>query len=212
MTGMEMQHHTGQPGVAVYLGMWMLMMVPMMLPSLVPVLVRYRRSVRAAREMDAYGLTALVIAGYFAVWAVLGVAAWAAGAGVMAAKMRWGWMEEWQSVAVAVVLLVAGVVQFSSWKARQLARWHEVALRGGSLAPGAAASWRHGFRLGALCSVGCGNLMLGLLAIGMMNAVAMVTVTIVISAERYCSRVARLETAPYPARKCSGSRRLCSSR
>ena len=75
MTGMAMHHHTPHQGIVAYLGMWMLMMVPMMLPSLVPVLVRYRRSVRRAGETQAYGLTGLVMAGYFAVWAVIGVAA-----------------------------------------------------------------------------------------------------------------------------------------
>ena len=184
MTGMAMHHHTGHQGVVAYVGMWMLMMVPMMLPSLVPVLVRYRRSVRGAGEMNAYGLTALVMAGYFAVWAVLGVAAWAAGAGVMAAEMRWGWAAEWQPVAVGMVLLVAGGVQFSSWKARQLARWREGSAQ--SYPPGLSAvgAWWHGLSLGVRCVLGCGSLMLALLAIGMMNVVAMVVVTVAITAER----------------------------
>ena len=62
----------------------MAMMVPMMLPSLVPMLSRYRRSVRGADGVHLHGLTALVAVGYFFIWAVLGVAVHAAGAGVMA--------------------------------------------------------------------------------------------------------------------------------
>ena len=92
MTGMSMPQQTWYAAVAGYLGMWMAMMVPMMLPSLVPMLSRYRRSVRGADGIHLHGLTALVGVGYFVVWAVLGTAAYAAGAGVMAAEMRW---ERW---------------------------------------------------------------------------------------------------------------------
>ena len=145
--------------------------------------------------MQLHGLTALVGAGYFAVWAVLGMAAWAAGAGVMAVEMRWGRVAEWLPVAAGVVLLVAGGVQFSSWKARQLALWREGSARGCPPAPNALGAWRHGLRLGVRCSLGCGSLMLALLAIGMMNVVAMVAVTLAISAERLAPaplRVARV--------------------
>ena len=113
----------------------------------------------------------------------------------MAAEMRWGRVGEWRSVAVGVVLLVAGGVQFSSWKARQLALWREGSARGRPPAPSALGAWRHGLRLGVRCSLCCGSLMLALLAIGMMNVVAMVAVTVAISAERLAPaplRVARV--------------------
>ena len=95
MTGMSMPQQTWYGAVAGYLGMWMAMMVPMMLPSLVPMLSRYRRSVRGADGIHLHGLTALVGVGYFVVWAVLGTAAYAAGAGVMAVEMRWEKVAQW---------------------------------------------------------------------------------------------------------------------
>ena len=125
MTGMSMPQQTWYGAAAGYLGMWMAMMVPMMLPSLVPMLSRYRRSVRGADGIHLHGLTALVGVGYFVIWAVLGVAAYAAGAGVMAVEMRWETWREWLPVAAGVVLLVAGGVQLTSWKARQLALCRE---------------------------------------------------------------------------------------
>ena len=179
-----MHHHTGHPGVAAYLGMWMLMMVPMMLPSLVPVLVRYRRSVRGVGEMHAYGLTGLVMAGYFAVWAVIGIGVWVAGAGIKEAEMRWGWVGEWKSVGVLVVLILAGMVQVSEWKARHLAHWRRMEPAGDLTGPTIPGAFNHGLRNGLQCSVSCGNLMLALLCVGMMNVVAMVVVTITIAAER----------------------------
>ncbi len=174
-------------------GMWMAMMVPMMLPALFPMLSRYRRSVRGADGLHLHGLTALVGVGYFVVWAVLGIAAYAASTGVMAAEVRWGTVAQWLPVAAGVVLLVAGGVQFTPWKARQLALCREGS--GCAPAPNALGAWRHGLRLGMRCSLCCGNLMLALLAIGMMDLVAMAAVTLAISAERLAPvplRVARV--------------------
>ena len=195
MTGMTMPQQTWYGAAAGYLGMWMAMMMPMMLPSLVPMLSRYRRSVRAADGIHLHGLTALVGVGYFLIWAVLGMAAYAAGAGVMAVEMRWGKVTQWLPVAAGAVLLVAGGVQFTSWKARQLALCREGSGCGCPPAPNALGAWRHGLRLGVRCSLCCGSLMLALLAIGMMDPVAMAAVMLAISAERLAPaplRVARV--------------------
>jgi predicted metal-binding membrane protein len=164
--------------------MWMAMMVPMMLPSLVPMLSRYRRSVHGADGIRLQGLTALVGVGYFVIWGVLGAAAYAAGAGVMAVEMRWGEVAHWLPVAAGVLLLVAGGMQLTSWKARQLALCREGTGCGCPPAPDALGAWRHGLRLGVRCSLCCGSLMLALLAVGMMDLVAMAAVALAISAER----------------------------
>jgi predicted metal-binding membrane protein len=195
MTGMTMPQQTWYGAAAGYLGMWMAMMVPMMLPSLVPMLSRYRRSVRGADGIRLHGLTALVGVGYILIWAVLGAAAYAAGAGVMAVEMRWRMVAQWLPVAAGVVLLVAGGVQFTPWKARQLALCREGSGCGCPPAPNALGAWRHGLGLGVRCSLCCGSLMLPLLAIGMMDLVAMAAVTLAISAERLAPaplRVARV--------------------
>jgi predicted metal-binding membrane protein len=158
-------------------------------------LSRYRRSVRGADGIRLHGLTALVGVGYFLIWAVLGAAAYAAGAGVMAVEMRWRMVAQWLPVAAGVVLLVAGGVQFTPWKARQLALCREGSGCGCPPAPNALGAWRHGLGLGVRCSLCCGSLMLPLLAIGMMDLVAMAAVTLAISAERLAPaplRVARV--------------------
>ncbi len=195
MAWMRMPGQTWTGAAASFLGMWVVMMVPMMLPSLVPMLSRYRRSVRGADGIRLHGLTALVGVGYFVIWAVFGAAAYAAGAGVMAVEMRWGKVAQWLPVATGVVLLVAGGVQLTSWKARQLALWREGSGRGSPPVPNALGAWRHGLRLGLRCSLCCGSLMLALLAIGVMDLVAMAAVTLAISAERLAParlRVARV--------------------
>jgi predicted metal-binding membrane protein len=193
MTGMTMPQQTWYGAATGYLGMWMAVMVPMMLPSLIPMLSRYRRSVRGAAGIHLHGLTALVGVGYFLIWAVLGAATSAARAGVMAVEMRWGTLAQWLPVAAGGLLLVAGAVQFTSWKARQLALCREGC--GCPPAPTRLGAWQHGLRLGVRCSLCCGSLMLALLAIGMMDLVAMAAVTLAITAERLAPvplRIARV--------------------
>ena len=195
MTGMSMPQQTWYGAAAGYLGMWMAVMVPMMLPALVPMLSRYRRSVHGADGIHLHGLTALVALGYFAIWTVLGAAAYAAGAGVMAIEMRWGSVAQRLPVSAGVALLGAGGLQLTSWKARQLALCREGSGCGRPPVPNALGAWRHGLRLGVRCSLCCGSLMLALLAIGMMDLVAMAAVTLAISAERLTPvplRVARV--------------------
>jgi predicted metal-binding membrane protein len=192
---MTMPQQTWYGAAAGFLGMWMAVMIPMMLPSLVPTLSRYRRSVRGADGIHLHRLTALVGVGYFVIWAVLGAAAYAAGAGLMAVETRWGAVAQWLPVAAGVVLLAAGGVQFTSWKARQLGLCREGSGCGCPSAPNALGAWRHGLGLGVRCSLCCGSLMLALLAIGMMDLVAMAAVTLAISAERLAPaplRVARV--------------------
>ena len=79
---------------ASFLGMWAVMMAAMMLPSLVPMLARYRDAVGATREPRLAEtrlgwLTALVDAGYFVVWTVLGIAVFAVGAASASLVMQW---------------------------------------------------------------------------------------------------------------------------
>ena len=166
MTGMSMPQQSWYGAAAEYLGMWMAMMVPMMLPSLVPMLSQYRRSVRGAEGIRLHGLTALVGVGYFVIWAVLGAAAYSASAALMAVEMRWGAFARWLPVAAGVVLLAAGGMQLTSWKARQLVLCREGSGCGCPPAPNAMDAWWHGLRLGLRCSLCCGSLMLALLAVG----------------------------------------------
>ena len=169
-------------------------MVPMMLPAVLPMLSRYRRSMCGAEGMHLHGLTAVVGGGYFVVWAVIGAAVAAAGAAIMAAEMRWVTLVQWMPVGSGVMLLVAGGMQLSTWKARQLALCREETGCGVPSVPDALGAWRHGLSLGVRCSLCCGSLMLALLAAGM-DPVAMAAVTLAISAERLARapvRVARV--------------------
>ena len=93
-----------------------------------------------------------------------------------------------------VVVLLAGSLQLTAWKARQLACCRESPGRGRTLPADAGTAWRHGLRLGLHCSRCCVGLMAILLVIGVMDLRAMAVVAAAITVERLApagERVAR---------------------
>jgi predicted metal-binding membrane protein len=170
------------------------MMMAMMLPVLVPMLRRYRLAVVEAGEMRLDLLTALVGVGYFAVWTGLGMAAFAVGAALAAIEMAQPMLARAVPVAVGVVVLIAGVLQFTAWKADQLACCREAPGRGRTLPADTPTAWRHGLRLGLHCVYCSAGPTAILLVAGVMDLRAMVVVTAAITAERLApagERVAR---------------------
>jgi len=181
-----------------FLGMWVVMMMAMMLPSLVPMLRRYRDAVGGiagrARAPRLGWLTALVGAGYFFVWILWGVAAFALGIALAEMAMGQPVLARAVPIAVGAVILLAGAFQFSAWKARYLACCRYESAPVGPQRDDPRTAWRHGMRLGFHCSASCGNLILILLAIGVMDLRAMAVVTAAITAERLApagERIAR---------------------
>ncbi len=189
---MPEQSWTGAAGS--FLGMWVVMMVAMMLPSLVPTLWRYRQAVSRTGESRLSGLTALVGIAYFSVWTVFGIAAFALGVALTAIGMQRPALARAAPVAVGMVVLIAGVLQFTEWKACHLAYCRQAPGHGLALPAVAGAAWRHGARLGLHCSQCCVGLMAILLVTGVMDLRAMAVVGAAITAERLApagERVAR---------------------
>ena len=161
---------------------WTVMMVAMMLPSLVPSLESFRRSLAGARQQRVDALTVALSAGYFLVWGAAGIAV----LGLHHAAME---LAFWQPafarfgiMADTLAVLLGGMVQLSSWKARQLAqcrRSERTVIR-----PDAAVVWRRGMRLGRYCIASCAPIMSLLLVTGIMDLRGMICVTAAITAER----------------------------
>lgn len=184
MTWMRMPGQTW-PGAAMsFLAMWAVMMVAMMLPPLVPMLWRYRQAVGGMGAMRLGGLTALVGVGYFFVWNVFGMAAFALGVALAAIQMQLPALVRAVPIVVGGVVLIAGVLQFTAWKAHHLACCREAPGRGCGLRASAGTAWRHGLRLGLHCSYCCAGLMAILLGLGVMDLRVMALVTAAIAAER----------------------------
>ena len=184
MAWMRMPGQTWAGAAASFLAMWVVMMAAMMLPSLVPMLWRYREAVGCRGEMHLGRLTALVGAGYFAVWTAFGIAAFPLGVALAAIAMQEAALARAVPIAVGVVVVLAGAFQFTKWKAHHLACCREVPGRGGALRADANTAWRHGLRLGLHCSCCCAGLTAVLLAIGVMDLRAMAVVMAAITAER----------------------------
>jgi predicted metal-binding membrane protein len=195
MTWMRMPGQTWLGAAASFLGMWVLMMVPMMMPALAPMLLSYRRSIRLRNETRLNRLTAMAGAGYFFVWALIGIAVYPVGVIVAEAEMRSSGLSRCMPIATGVVVMLVGFLQFTAWKARQLRCCRDGPTCMRPLSPDAWSAWRHGLSLGIHCSLCCSGFMIILLGIGAMDLFAMAIVTVAITAERLVPRPQRTAQA-----------------
>ncbi|MFC7397536.1 DUF2182 domain-containing protein [Chelatococcus sp. GCM10030263] len=194
MAWMPMCGQTWLGAASSFLGMWVVMMVAMMLPCLVPMLGRYRQAVGRAGVMRLGRLTTLVGSAYFLVWAMWGVAAFPLGAALAELALRQPEVARALPIAAGLVVLLAGALQFTAWKARHLACCREAPGQASIMPTDAGTALRHGLRLGLRCSYSCGGLMVILLVLGVMDLSIMALVTAAITIERLApggSRVAQ---------------------
>jgi predicted metal-binding membrane protein len=200
MAWMRMPGETWSGAASSFLGMWIVMMVAMMLPSLVPMLLRYRQIVGGVcvrgeeiGEGRLGWLTATVAVAYFCVWTVFGMIVFPIGVAMATLTMSEPALARAVPIAVGVVVLMAGAIQFTGWKSRHLACCRETPRR--TMPADTATAWRHGLRLGLHCSYCCAGLTATLLAIGVMDLRVMAVVGAAITAERLTpagERVARI--------------------
>ena len=80
----------------------------------------YRQAVGRPGGTRLGRLTALVGAGYFFVWTVFGMAAFPVGVALATVAMERPALARAVPIAVGVVVLIAGALQFTAWKARHL--------------------------------------------------------------------------------------------
>lgn len=180
------------PGAATsFLAMWVAMMVAMMLPSLVPTLWRFcqagtavadRRQARPAQTSFAC-LTALVAIAYFLVWTVIGMAVFPLGVALASIEVQFPTLARAVPVSSGVVVLIAGALQFTTWKAHHLACCRLASTQDSPFLADARTAWRLGLRLGFHCSCRCASFTAILLVIGLMDLRAMALVTSAITAE-----------------------------
>ena len=195
MAWMRMPGQTWLGAAAAFLGMWIVMMVAMMLPSLVPMLWRYRQAIGRTGDTRLGRLTALVGVGYFFVWTVVGMAAFLLGVALAAIEMQQPALARAVPIAVGVVVLLAGALQFTASKARQLACCRETPAHGSTLPADAGMAWLHGLRLGLHCIHCCAGPTAILLVIGVMDLRAMAVAAAAITIERLAPAAHRVARA-----------------
>jgi predicted metal-binding membrane protein len=114
--------------------------------------------------------------------------------------MQWPAFARSVPVAIGAVVLIAGTLQLSVWKARHLACCRDVphcVVERGRLSQAAdiAHAWRYGLRHGLHCVCCCAGSTAVLLAAGMMDLRVMAAVTAAITAERLAPNGGRIARA-----------------
>jgi predicted metal-binding membrane protein len=182
MMWMRMPGQTWSGAAALFMGMWTPMMTAMMLPVLVPMLLRYRRSIHHSLSHRREALTFAVGSSYFVVWATFGLATFVIGAMLASLEMRIPMLARNVPFAAGIIIAVAGMLQLTPWKSRQLQCCeHEWSLDASSSLKGAI---RGGLHFGIRCVYCCAPLTAMLLAFGMMDRKAMVVVCLATVLER----------------------------
>ncbi len=194
MAWVRMPGQSWPAAAAVFTGTWILMMAAMMLPSLVPMLVHYRRTLRGQDVTHLGKLTVLAGAGYFSVWAVWGLFVYLPGAFLAAAETQSMALAGLAPYATGMVLLAAGCLQLTAWKAHQLTCAPEPPPTTQGLSTRSFRAWQYGLRLGWHCSLCCAGLMVVLLVTGVMDLGIMAAVAAAITLEQlapWSVRIAR---------------------
>jgi predicted metal-binding membrane protein len=189
MDGMRMGEATDpEPGVRliIYLGMWTAMMAAMMLPAAGPMILMFGTVYRTKRERGgAFVPTWVFVAGYLAVWAGIGVCAWAAGDfGEGLARANPGLRDLGPRVA-AVAMIAAGLYQLTPLKRRCLSHCRSpLSFVMHHWRPGMGGAWRMGLDHGVYCVGCCWMLFLLLVVVGLSNILWMGLTTLVVCAEK----------------------------
>ena len=169
----------GIVGIVLFLLGWTAMMVAMMLPATLPLILLYstfaRKRLSPARARIG---TAILLVGYLAVWAMVGLP-------VYAYNSLTGAAGSLTVVLPALLLIVGGVYQFTPLKRICHARCSSpLFFLMQNWRPGATGALRLGMLHGVDCLGCCAGLMVGLVALGMMNLAWMLTAAVVIFAEK----------------------------
>lgn len=204
MPWMRMPGQTWPGTVTAFLGMWVAMMVAMMVPSLLPMLCNYRRALRHVTPACRDQLTAVVSAGYFCIWSLLGIAIYPVGVAVAAAQTRLPAAARGAPLAAGLLVVVAGLLQLSTWKSRQLACCRGNSGLGIHAPAQSGSAFRLGLKHGLHCGCRCAAPTMILLVLGLMDLRTMALVTLAITAERLAPNGAAVARVTGVAAICAG--------
>lgn len=174
----------GVPPLSAFLLVWVVMMVAMMFPSVAPVAILWMNAI----EHTASGArrTALVVeflGGYLTAWIAYGLVAFGAIAAISAATQHSPGSTRW---ITAGLFAFAGLYQLTPLKRACLRHCRSplVAMHVYACFSPRARDFRVGLHHGAFCLGCCWGLMAVLIAVGVMNLLAMLLVSVIIFLEK----------------------------
>jgi len=171
---------------------WVVGMVAMMFPAMIPVIAFYNRVIARQERDPAVARvvgTPLFLAGYLAIYAVLGLAAYVVVFAALSLSLDFQGLSEFSLVAPGFVLILAGVYQLSPLKLKALS--HCVSSFGFFALhsrTGLLGSARMGFHHGIYCVGCCWAYMLVMLAVAAMSLPSMAILAAVIALEKVILR------------------------
>ena len=166
-------------GFVPFVSGWTAMMVAMMVPATLPLILLYRTVARQRLSLlqATVGMAALLV-GYIAVWAAAGVPVYVYALSAQS-------IGRVAAVLPAVLLVIGGAFQFTSVKRSCHARCsNPLFFLMQKWKPGMVGALRLGVLHGIDCLGCCAGLMIGLVALGMMNLALVFTVALIIFAEK----------------------------
>ena len=202
---MPMVSPTMGMGPPLFLAIWIVMMVAMMFPTAAPMILTFHRVQGAKRRRgEAFVSTWVFVGAYILIWTLAGIAAYLGAAGAEALAERVGLSTPIIARIGGVILLLAGIYQFSPLKDVCLAKCRTpMTFIMTSWRDGTGGAIRMGIAHGIYCLGCCWLLFLILFPLGIMNVAAMALVTLLIFTEktlptgRSIARVAGVALAVY---------------
>jgi predicted metal-binding membrane protein len=190
----RMPHQSRLDHFLVFEAMWIVMMIAMMMPVFAPALLRFRHTLSGPPARSRWQVLLFAVA-YFVAWALPGLVIYPLG---VAASQLVDDATPWDRVtamAGSLLVLAAGLFQFSPAKRRQIECCRIARVPGATSPPGWRQAGFEGWRIGVDCVICCAGLTATLLVVGVMDVLAMAAVTVGIAAERLLPPHARMERA-----------------
>ena len=165
--------------------MWIIMMIGMMLPSAVPTILLFAALERKRTPPRPYARMTLFVAGYFVVWSAFSIAAAVLQTALSSAGQISMQMVLTSGLAGGIVLILAGLYEFSPLKGRCLSHcrspldWIAHHQR-----PGSLGALQMGMNHGLYC-LGCCWMLMSLLFVGgVMNLLWVAVIAAVVLVEK----------------------------
>jgi predicted metal-binding membrane protein len=184
-------------GLLVFVTVWTIMMVAMMLPAAVPMILIFAAA-QARRDRHVAVPTWIFVAGYILVWAAAGLGAYVVDQAFTELLRSHALIDRitWAPLALGITLILAGLYQFTPLKHVCLRQcrspWGFVAQY---WREGRTSAVNMGVRHGLYCLGCCWALFAVLTAVGMMSIAWMLSLTLVVFAEKVFPYGVRISAA-----------------